>query len=145
MLCQCLLYNDVNLLYVYTYRPPLGPVFPPPISPLQVITEHRVERPVLYSRFPLASYFTHGGLYVSILISQFVSPSSSALHDHVSVLYVCISIPAPKIDSFVPFSQISHICVNMQYLVSSFSLTSLCVTNSRSINISTNYLISFLL
>ena len=30
------------------------------------ITEHRAELPVLYSSFPLASYFTHGSVYVSV-------------------------------------------------------------------------------
>ena len=31
--------------------------------------------PVLYSSFPLAIYFTHGSVYMSILISQFIPPS----------------------------------------------------------------------
>ena len=34
--------------------------------------------------------------------------------------------------------QILHICVNIQYLFFSFWLTSLCMTNSRSIHVSTN-------
>ena len=37
----------------------------------------RAELPVLYSRFPLASYFTHGSVYMSILISQFIPPFPS--------------------------------------------------------------------
>ena len=35
----------------------------------------RTKFPVLYSRFPLVIYFTQGSVYMSILISQFVSPS----------------------------------------------------------------------
>ena len=35
--------------------PPTGP----PISALYVITEHKAELPVLYTNFPLATYFTH--------------------------------------------------------------------------------------
>ena len=31
-------------------------------SPLQVITKHQAELPVLYSSFPLAIYFTHGSI-----------------------------------------------------------------------------------
>ena len=54
MLCQFLLYREVNQLYV-KYIPPLHkPPFPTPIPPLSVITEHRAEFPMLYSRLPLA-------------------------------------------------------------------------------------------
>ena len=47
---------------------------PPPIPP----GHHRAELPVLYSSFPLASYFTHESVYMSMLLSQFVSSSPSA-------------------------------------------------------------------
>ena len=47
----------------------------PLIPPLQVITEHRAELPVLYSSFPLAIYVTHGSVYMSVLLSQFIHPS----------------------------------------------------------------------
>ena len=40
-------------------------------------SEHWAELPVLYLTFPLATYFTHGNIYISILISQFVPPSPS--------------------------------------------------------------------
>ena len=46
-----------------------------PIPPIQVITEHRAKLPVLYSRFPLANYFAHCKLHMSILLSQFIPPS----------------------------------------------------------------------
>ena len=81
VLCQFLLYNEVNQLYVYIYPLPLEPPSPP-IPPRQVITEHRAELPVLYSRFPLAICFTHGSVCMSVLISQFVPPSPSP-HPHV--------------------------------------------------------------
>ena len=42
-----------------------------PCTPL-VITEHRAELPVLYSSFQLVICFTHGSVYMSILISQFI-------------------------------------------------------------------------
>ena len=38
-----------------------------------LITEHWVEHLALYSSFPLAVYFIHGSVYVSIQISQFIS------------------------------------------------------------------------
>ena len=37
-----------------------------------------VEPPVSYSEFPLAIYFTHGGLYVPVLFSQIIPPSPSS-------------------------------------------------------------------
>ena len=37
----------------------------------------RVQLPVLYSNFPLASYFTHGNVYVSMVLSQFIPSSRS--------------------------------------------------------------------
>ena len=78
ILYQFLLYNEVHQLYVYIYALPL--VLPsctlllrqPPIPPSWVITEHQTELPVLYGRFPLAIYFTHGSVYMSIPISQFI-------------------------------------------------------------------------
>ena len=64
-------------LYVYSY--PLEPASRLPILPIYVITEHKAELPVLYSRFPPAVYFTHGSVYMSILPFQFVPPSSPLL------------------------------------------------------------------
>ena len=61
MLCQFLLYNKVNQLYLYFYpHIPSLLHLPPtlPIPPLQVVTKHRADLPVLCSCFPLASYFT---------------------------------------------------------------------------------------
>ena len=36
--------------------------------------KHRANLPVLYSSFPLATYFTLGTVYMSILLSQFTHP-----------------------------------------------------------------------
>ena len=52
----------------------------PPSQPLPLLphlvpivtTEYQTELPVLYSWFPLASYLVHGGVYMSVLISQFI-------------------------------------------------------------------------
>ena len=71
MLCWFLLYNDVNRLHVYIYPLPLGTP-PPPIPPIQVTTEHPAELPALYSGFPLALCFTHGRVFMSVPISQFI-------------------------------------------------------------------------
>ena len=85
-ICVCIyqhtyVYVYINIhmyMYIYIYPLPLGPPSPH-IPPIQVITEHQAELPVLYSRFPLTICFTHGSVYMSILISQFVTPSSSPL------------------------------------------------------------------
>ena len=79
---------------------------PPPL--LWVVTEHRTGLPVLYGSFPLAVCFTHGRVFMSILISQFVPPSPFPTVS--PILYVCISIPALQIGSSVP----SH--VPLKYL-----------------------------
>ena len=60
-------------LYPLPPEPPSNPVTPP----LEVVAEHRIELPVLYSNFSLAICFTFGNVYVSMLLSQFVSPSPS--------------------------------------------------------------------
>ena len=54
----------------------------PPESPLDLpslsaVTEHQALFPVFYGNFPLAICFTHGSVYISMLLSQFVPPSFS--------------------------------------------------------------------
>ena len=75
MLCQFLLYNKVNQLYIYIY-PHIHSLLrlPPtlPIPPLQVVTKHRADLPVLCSCFPLAIYFTFGSVYMSMPPSHFI-------------------------------------------------------------------------
>ena len=142
MLFQILLYHEVNQLYVYIYSLLLGPPsHPHPIPPIQVTTEHRADLLVLYSRFPLAIYFIHGSVYMSIPISQFTLPPLP-LCVHMSILYVCVSIPALKISSSLPFFLDStYMC---QYTIFVFLfLTSFCMTHSRCIHISTNYPTAF--
>ena len=69
------------------------------ILALYIITEPQAELPVLYSRFPLAIYFMHGSVCMSVLCSQFFPPCPYLT---LSLLYVCISIPALQIHSSVP-------------------------------------------
>ena len=70
MLCQFLLYNKVSQLYVYIYLHISSLLHLPPtlpIPPLQVDTKHRADLPVLFGCFPLAIYFTFGGVYMSCI------------------------------------------------------------------------------
>ena len=108
MLCQFLPHSKVNQPYAYTHPLPLGPPFPP-IPPNQAITEHRAE--LLYSRFPLAIYFTHGCIYVKPNLP--IHPTLLFPTMSMSILYICLSIPALQIGSSVPFFQIPHICTNI--------------------------------
>ena len=97
---------------MYTNIPSLVSLPPSPTSnpPTQVIRGHWAELPVLYSRFLLAIYFTHGHAavhgvtksqtrlsngttfaYMSILISQFVPHSRSPTHIHSLYLHLFLS------------------------------------------------------
>ena len=71
----------------------------PAIPPFLVVTEHRAELRVLRSSFPLAVYFTHGCVYVSVFIPQFTPPPPFQVS--VSVFYVCASIPALQMSTQV--------------------------------------------
>ena len=75
------------------------PLEPLPL-PLEVVTEPRAELPVLCSCTALAACVTHGTVYLSMLLPQSVSafPSHGV---YMSVLYVCLSIPALPIGSSV--------------------------------------------
>ena len=75
---------------------------PPTIPRISVTTECSAELPRLYSSFPLASCFTHGSVYMSVLLSQFVpfSPSPSM---STSPFPTSVSIPALLIGLSVPF------------------------------------------
>ena len=50
---------------------------PPPIQPLEVITESEVGLLVLYSSFLLLIYLTLGSVYMSVSLSQSILPSPS--------------------------------------------------------------------
>jgi len=55
------------------------PLAPPSSSHPTPLACHTVPTglSVLYGSFPLAIFFTHGSLYMSMLLSQFVLPSPS--------------------------------------------------------------------
>ena len=55
------------------------------------IMEYQAELPVLYSGFPLASYFAHANVYMSVLLSQFHPTLSFSCCVCKSVLYICTS------------------------------------------------------
>ena len=78
MLGYFLLYSEVNETYADLYPLLLGsPSYLTSIPRLWVIPEHRAELRVLCSSFPLAIYFTHGSVYMAMLLSRFIPSSSS--------------------------------------------------------------------
>ena len=95
MVCQFLVYNKVNQLYIYIcshissllYLPPTLP-----IPPLQVVTKHRADLPVLCGCFPLAICFTFGSVYMSMPLSHFVTsyPSPSPYPQVHSLVGLCL-------------------------------------------------------
>ena len=68
-----MLYNIVLVSAIHQHESDIGIHMPPPSStslppptpspPLQVVTEPWFEFPESYSKFPLAIYFTYGGVY----------------------------------------------------------------------------------
>ena len=124
MLCQFLLYKKVNQLYayIYPYIPSLLRLPPTlPIPPLQVVTKHQVDHPVLCSCFPLAIYFTFGSVYMSMLLSHFIPayPSPSPCPQVHSLCLRLYSCPAPRFIRTI-FFLIPYICVSIWYFSFSF-------------------------
>ena len=101
MLCQFLLYNKVNQIYIYIF-PHISSLLhlPPslPIPPLQVVTKHRPDIAVLGGYFPLAIYFTFGSVYMSMPLSHVVSayPSPTLCPQVHSLCLRLYSCPAPR-------------------------------------------------
>ena len=66
----------MNQLYIYICSHISSLLRLPPstlsIPPLQVVTKHRADLPVLCGCFPLAIYFTFGSVYMSMPLSHFV-------------------------------------------------------------------------
>ena len=83
---------------------PHEPPFQSPPYPIPLGC-HRVPEwaPFVTSHFSLAIYITHGNVYSSIVLFQFVQSSSSPCCVHKFVLYVYVSTPALQIDSIVLF------------------------------------------
>ena len=124
MVCQFLLYNKVSQLYIYIYHHiSFLLCLPPtlPIPPLQVVTKHRADLPVLCGCFPLAIYFTFGSVYMSMPLSlrpslPFPLPvSSSPFSTSASLFPSC-----PQVFQKLFFFQIPYICVSIRYLFFSF-------------------------
>ena len=108
MVCQFQLYNKVNQLYIYicSHISSLLHLLSPTlhIPPLQVVTKHRADLPVLCGCFPLAIYFTFGSVHMSMPLSHFLTSYLSPPHILKSILQqVCVFIPVLPLGSSCPF------------------------------------------
>ena len=105
--------------------PPSGAFLPitTPIPTLQVITEHRVELPVLYSNFLLALYFTYGNVYISVLLSQFVPPSPApAVSKGLFFVFLFMSSKQVQVNFFSVFHRYMHLSRVNSRTFSSYAL-----------------------
>ena len=92
------------------YISPSSLNFPPislPISPLFGF-------PVSYSKFPLASYFTQGNIYVSMLFSQ-ISPTS-LFSLYAKVCSLCLHLHCFPVDQFISTSFLGSLYMWIQYI-----------------------------
>ena len=96
-LCWFLLYNRVS--YMYTYIPSFLDLPPYPSRSSESTKLSSLHYTV--SSFPLAIYFTHGTVRASVPIP--IYPLHPPPPIQMSILYICVSIPALQIGSFVPF------------------------------------------
>ena len=71
--------------------------------------------PCAVQQFSSVLFYTQQCTYVSPNLPIRLIPSSPR-GIHTFVLYICVSISALQIGSPVPFLQILHICINIQYL-----------------------------
>ena len=91
----------MNQLYIYIYPHTSSLLrLPPtlPVPPLYVVTKRRADLPVLCGCFPLAIYFTFGGIYKSMPLSHFIPafPSPFPCPQVHSLRLRFYSCPAPR-------------------------------------------------
>ena len=142
MLCWFLPYINMNQ---HRYMSPCNSwaSLPPPTPShySRLSQGPRFELPASYSKFPLAIYFTYGNIYVSVLLSQFVSPSPSPTLSTIlffmsaSPLLSCTQVHQYHVYRFHIYALIYDICL---------FLTSLCILGFRFIHLIRTDLNAFL-
>ena len=142
MLCQFLLYNKVKQLYVYIY-----PYIPSPSPSLSHPSRWSQSTQLISLCYAAASHqlsVLNLVVYIcqchTLTSSQLNNPPSNVLK---SILYVCVFIlvlPQGSSQTFF-FLHSIYMCWNTVFVY--LFLTSLCMTDSRSIHLTTNNSIFF--
>ena len=122
MVCQFLLCNKVNQLYIYIYPHissllRLAPTLP--IPPLQVVTKHQANLPIICGCFPLAIYFIFGSVYMSMPPSlrpslPFLLPMSSSPFSMSVPLF--LSCPQVLQNHFFSLLDLIYMCQHMVFV-----------------------------
>ena len=121
ILCQFLLYEEVNRLYViHTFSPTWASLPLYLHSHPSRFSQSTELNCLCYTADSHQMSILYMVVYMLILISQFIPPSLPLPMFHMSVRYICVSIPALEIVSPIPFFQIPHTCINIQHLFFSF-------------------------
>ena len=96
--------------------------------------------PWVIQQIPIGCLLIYVSVYASMLLSPFISPSlSSAPPLSISLFSMSVSpfLLCEQIHQYHPSSShyIFYICINIQYLIFSFWLTSLCIIDSSFIHL----------
>ena len=146
MLCEFLLYNEINQPYAYIYplslEPPCHPPYPTPLCHQTALSWAPCAIQQVPTSYLFYTWYIYHTVYISILISQFIPPPFP-LCVHMFILYICGSSCCANgfnYTMFLDFTRRHYYTI----FVFSFWLTSLCMIDSRSIQIFTDGPISFL-
>ena len=83
-----------------THSPSFLDLPPSPIPHLQVIPEHQAEFPGLYGSFPIPIYFTHGSIYISMLLSIYPPFSSPTVSTSMFSMSVSVFTPCKRVHHY---------------------------------------------
>ena len=119
-------YINMNQPYVYICPLSLQLLFHLPLHPTSLACQRALfELAASCSKFPLAIYFTHGYIHVSMLPSQFVPPfpsptvSTNLFPMSVSPLLPCIRVHRYHLSRFHIYALIYIICFSLSDLLHS--------------------------
>ena len=87
-------------------------------------SEHWVDFPVLYSRFPLVVYFIYSSGYMPTSVSQFMPPPSPLVSIHLFSMSVSLFLPCKQVylyhfSRFHIYALINNICFSLSNLLQS--------------------------
>ena len=131
-------HTTTRISHTYTYVPSLLDILPISLH----ITPFRVSQSPSLSSLSHTENFHWLSVYIwyckFLLLFPYISPSPSSppTMSHTSVIYVCFSIAALKINgTMVSSLQFPNVCVSIWYIYFSLWLISLCIMGSSFIHL----------